>query len=186
MMAIIFISGLTPGNEEIDREKREGTIVSVMDFERWSSGDTKGSVLAMGVSNKDGVFFQDIEGIEKPIGIRVHIREYGFKYLGFNAELGADGFYYAARLEPNPVIHKDNLKQKYPNSVREEWDTEAEHLKAQELIQTFRNQTDVNTGLSARLASAQQLLKAPSPNLARRTAFLSYCHEPDHAGHAEW
>lgn len=185
-MATVFISGLTPGNGEKQRDLREGTMVAIMDFERWSSGDRAESVLAIGVSNEEGVFACEIDEIMEPIGIRVHIREFGFQYLGFNAELGPEGFFYAARLEPDTVIRKEDLDERYPNSVREEWDVDAEHLKAQQLIHSFRNQTDTRANLLSRLAEAARFLRSPSPRMARRSAFLSYSHEPDNDGHSEW
>lgn len=177
---IIYIAGLTPGNAITTKPDREGTMVAIMDFEKWSSGKNRAeSILATGLGDENGIFTYTFdEGEALPEKIRVHIRELGFHYLGFTAELDTDGFFYAVRLEPDPHISEDFLRKSYPNSPRDTWDTEKEFLRAQKLVSDARLAHHQN-----QLASIQVAPQEKEPD-DRPCVFLSYSHENDE--HQKW
>ena len=62
---IIYIAGLTPGNAITTKPDREGTMVAIMDFEKWSSGKNRAeSVLATGLGDENGIFTYTFEEAE--------------------------------------------------------------------------------------------------------------------------
>lgn len=175
---IIFIAGLTPGNAITTKPDREGTLVAVMDFDKWSSSSNKNeSVIASGLGDENGIFQFEFD-TSKPVpkNIRVHIRELGFHYLGFTAEVEPEGFFYAAKLEPDHNISEDFLRRSYPNSPRDSWNSEQEFLRAQKLVAearaAFFNETTPDLNLTTSPAT-----KAPR-------VFMSYAWENE--THQEW
>ena len=130
-MASVFIAGLTRGNGQLERETREGTLVAVFDHAGWLANNKDDAAnLAIGVSDENGEFLRDIGDIPQGAKLRIHIRELGFRYLGFDIPTDDYGVNYPVRLEVDPAISDDFLKGRYPNSERASWDSEAEFQKA--------------------------------------------------------
>lgn len=174
MSSKIYITGLTRGNGLIGADEREGTLVGIYDFEKWSlPGDRKDSEIALKVSNSNGDVLVALDN-DLPPGtkIRVHIRHLGFDYIGFNGTINSQGdFHYTAKLIRDRGISVDFVKNKYPNCDIDAWDTEFEFTRATARLIHF-----ATVGSEAPDSESDP---APAP-----TCFLSYSWESD--SHNEW
>ena len=172
--SIIYVTGLTPGNSNIENGKREGTLVAIMDLELWrSDADRERYMIALGSSDANGDFYTKIPKVEPGRTLRVHIREFGFLPIGFDAVMDTTGFYFAAHLDPDLCIPTDVARKKYPQTVRGEWNADEQHLKAQQRLWAHRAQ--------------QGLPQVPSASPENApTVFISYALDPADTNHQKW
>lgn len=171
---IIFINGLREGNSILDNNYRNGTLVVIMDFEKWKNNPNE-SIIADGVSDENGNFEAKILKLSEPLKVRIHIRDFGFKYLGFDTYIQPSGFFYSAKLEIDHFISEDAIDKKYNSDIRKKWDTEGRFLKAQQEIYNIMQKYAINsnTKIDTTLDSQQHI-----------KAFISYSH--DNTTHKHW